>query len=137
MLSLPKHDADAPLEIILPIPDLAEHGDGAGFLHAKAFADFAGVGPEKRIGLFFQPHGGGHGRLSLGPRRIHLIHARRKRSIARFKRQAKRPLLWVYSWPHHTLVASGKVISLDRLAHIMAGSPSNSRPQPMANKVSP
>src|SRR5437868_15189606 len=40
---------------------------------------------------------------------------------------AKRPLLWVYSWPQKMRVASGSVISFDRLDHIIDGVRSEER----------
>ena len=46
-------------------------------------------------------------------------------------------LLAVYSWAQKTRVSSGRGASLLRLAHIWAGVPSNSRPQPRLNRVSP
>ena len=43
----------------------------------------------------------------------------------------------VYSWAHQTVVSSGQAVSACRLSHIWSGVPSNRRPQPSANRVSP
>src|SRR5690606_15544146 len=43
----------------------------------------------------------------------------------------------VYSWAQHTRVSSGNSLSLLSEFHIWPGVPSNSRPHPAANSVSP
>ena len=50
---------------------------------------------------------------------------------------AKRPLDCVYSWAQNTRVSGGRVLNFAREVTICWGVPSNSRPQPMANRVSP
>ena len=46
-------------------------------------------------------------------------------------------LACVYSWPQYTFVSGGTVEILESDAHICWGVPSNNRPQPIANIVSP
>src|SRR5439155_318583 len=43
----------------------------------------------------------------------------------------------VYSWPQKTRVSEGSAASFESDDHISAGVPSNNRPQPTANNVSP
>src|SRR6478672_6851461 len=50
---------------------------------------------------------------------------------------AKRALAAVYSWPQKTRVSAGRRRSLSREAHIIGAVPSNMRPQPSENSVSP
>ena len=50
---------------------------------------------------------------------------------------AKRRFASVYSWPQYTRVAAGSAASYDSDVHICAGVPSNRRPHPAANSVSP
>ena len=50
---------------------------------------------------------------------------------------AKRRLASVYSWPQYTRVASGSAAKRDSEACICSAVPSNSRPQPAENRVSP
>src|SRR5690625_981523 len=46
-------------------------------------------------------------------------------------------LLSVYSWAQQMSVSAGKAAILSKEASICSGVPSNKRPQPMENKVSP
>jgi len=58
-------------------------------------------------------------------------------SLAGSMPRANAQFALVYSWPQHTRVSPGSAASRSSEASICAGVPSNRRPQPTLNNVSP